>query len=64
MKRKYRIITALSDGGSEMFVLQTRHFLWPFWTDVSFHSYEEYAEKSLETEQKKDAYKGRIVRLG
>lgn len=64
MKRRYRIITAISDGGTEMFVLQTRNIFWPFWADVSRHMYEEYAERSLETEKKKDAYKGRVVRLG
>lgn len=64
MKRRYRIITAISAGGTEMFVLQSRHFLWPVWVEVSRHMYEEYAARALETEKKKDAYKGRVVRLG
>lgn len=64
MKRKYRVVTAMSESGNEMFVLQVRYFLWPFWTDVSRHMFQEFAEKSLEIEKQKDSYKGRVIRLG
>lgn len=64
MKRRYRVVTAISESGNEMFVLQTWNIFWPFWVDVSRHMYEEYATRALETEKKKDAYKGRVVRLG
>lgn len=64
MKRRYRVITVISDHGHEMFVLQSKSIFWPFWVEVSRHGYEEYAFRSLETEKKKDAYKGRVVRLG
>lgn len=64
MKYKYRIITAISGGGNELFLVQFRPVWWPFWFELSQHSREELAVKWVEIEKKKDAYKGRVVRLG
>uniref|UniRef100_A0AAU8GHM3 Uncharacterized protein n=1 Tax=Salmonella phage vB_SEnST11_KE22 TaxID=3161173 RepID=A0AAU8GHM3_9CAUD len=64
MKYKYRIITGLRPNGKEVYILQLRPRWLPIWVEMDWFWYEEEAIARMELEKKKDAYKGKVIRLG
>lgn len=64
MKSKYRVVTSITSSGVEIYNVQRKVWWLPLWYEITWFWDEGSAINRMELEKKKDAYKGRVVRLG
>lgn len=64
MKYKYRIMTGITDQGSDKYSVQRKAWWFPFWYEIDWFWDEQDAIKKMDLEKKKNDFKSRVVRLG
>lgn len=64
MKRKYRIMTGITNQGTEKYSVQRKVWWLPLWYEIDWFWDEQSAIKKMELEKRKDMFKSQVVRLG